>query len=105
MNLISRSPCLRLAAAIHYNKRSVIDSRKIEENVYFRKIAVALLFKGAYLFHRTSCNSFCLKSMVLNEQRHLQSFQSFLINVLILQYHNSNCSYSISKVNFLEEQL
>ena len=105
MNLISRSPCLRLAAAIRYNKRSVIDSRKIEENVYFRKIAVALLFKGAYLFHRTSCNTFCLKSMVLNEQRHLQSFQSFLINVLILQFHNSNCSYSISKVNFLEEQL
>ena len=31
-----------LAAAIHYNKRSVVDSRKIEEDVYLRKTIAAL---------------------------------------------------------------
>ena len=29
-----------LVATIDYNKRSVVDSRKIEEYVYFRKIIV-----------------------------------------------------------------
>ena len=35
---------LTVVASIHYNKRSVVDSRKIEEYVYFRKTIVALLF-------------------------------------------------------------
>ena len=34
-----------LVATIHYNKRSVVDSRKIEEYVYLRKTIVALLFQ------------------------------------------------------------
>ena len=55
-----------LVATIHYNKWPVIDSRKIEGHVYLRKIILALLFKGAYLFHRTSGINFCLKSTVLN---------------------------------------
>ena len=53
-----------LGATVHYKKRSVIDSRKIEGYVYLRKTIVACSFKGAYLFHRTSCIDFCLKSTV-----------------------------------------
>ena len=37
-------------------------------------------FKGAYLFHRTSCNNFFLKSTVLNAQKHLQRSHSFMVN-------------------------
>ena len=33
-----------LVATIHYKKQSVVDLRKIEEYVYFRKTIVALLF-------------------------------------------------------------
>ena len=33
-----------LVATIHYNKRSLVDLRKIEEHVYFRKTIVALHF-------------------------------------------------------------
>ena len=40
-------------------------------------------FKVAYLFHRTSCSNLFLKSTVLNAQKHLQRFHSFIVNVLI----------------------
>ena len=67
-------------------------------------------FKGAYLFRRTSCNNFCLKSTVVNAQKHLQRSHSFMVN----QY--SEITFIVSKVlkrsavskrivNYLEEQL
>ena len=84
-----------LIANIHYNKRSVVDSRKLEGCcVYLRKTIVTLVPKGAYLFHRTSCNNFCL-----------HPFHSFMMNVLIWQIHNSNCSYSLSIVNFFRKAI
>ena len=38
--------------------------------------------------------------IVLNVRKHLQSFNSFMVNVLIWQFHNSNCSYSLITVIF-----
>ena len=56
-----------LIAVTHCNKRSVIDSRKFEGYcVYFRKVPAVLVFRGACLSHKTSCNIFCLKSAVSN---------------------------------------
>ena len=46
-------------------------------------------FKGSHLFHRTSCNNFCLKSTVLNALKHLQRSYSFMVNVLIWQFYSS----------------
>ena len=40
-------------------------------------------FKGAYLFHRTNCNNFCLESTVLNVQKHLQRSHPFMVNQYI----------------------
>ena len=37
-------------------------------------------FKDAYLFHRTSSNNFCLKSPLLNGQKHIQRSHSFMMN-------------------------
>ena len=45
------------------------DPKKIEGYVYLRKSIVALLYEGAYLFHRTSCSSFCLKCFVFNGRK------------------------------------
>ena len=59
-------------------KPSVVDSRNswfISEKALWR-----LSYKGAYLFHRTSCNNFFLRSTVLNAQKYLQRFQSFMVN-------------------------
>ena len=42
----------------------------VEQYVYLRKPLYPCSFKGAYLFCRTSCNNFCLKSTVLNPQKH-----------------------------------
>ena len=64
-----------LIAAIHYNKRSVVDSIA----------AVNFVWK---VF-----------------EKHLQASHSFMGNVLIWQFHNSNCSHPLSIVNVLEEQL
>ena len=50
-------------------------------------------FKVAYLFHRTSYSNIFLKSTVLNAQKHLQRFYSFIVNVLIGQFLNSSCSF------------
>ena len=52
-------------------------------------------FKGAYLFHRTKCNNFCLYPP-----------DCFMVNVLIWQVHNSNWSYSLlSIVNFFRRAI
>ena len=42
---------------------------------------------------------------MLNARKHLHYAHSFMVNVLIWQSHNRNCSYSLSTVNFLEEKL
>ena len=71
--------------------------------VYLRKAIVALLFYwGVYLFHRTTCSDICLKSSVLKE---LVATPLFVGECVNLQFHNSNCSYSLSVVNFSKEQL
>ena len=66
-----------LVATIHYNGRSVLDSRKIEEYVYLRKTIVALLFLKVPFYSTTN---FCLKSTVLNAQKHLQRSYSFMVD-------------------------
>ena len=69
---------------IHYSKRSVVDSRKFEGYcVWFfeENHCSRCSFKSAYLFHRTSCYNFCLHPSC-----------SFMVNVLIWQIHNRNCS-------------
>ena len=43
-------------------------------------------FKGAYLFHRTSCSNTCLKSAVLNVGKYLQPPHSLLVNMLICNF-------------------
>ena len=42
---------------------------------------------------------------VLNARKHLQSSHSVMLNVIIWQFHNSNCSYSLIAAIFLEEEL
>ena len=42
---------------------------------------------------------------VLNARKHLQSSHSLMVNVLIWQFHNGDCSYLLCTVNFLEVQL
>ena len=66
-----------LVAAVHYNKRSLVDSRKFEGYVYWKKNIVALLFKGAYLFHRTNCSNFCLRSTALNTRKYFPILSFF----------------------------
>ena len=58
-----------------------------------------------YLFHRNSCSNFCVKNTVLNARKLLEPSHFFMGNVLILQFGNSHCIYSLSPVDFLEEQL
>ena len=58
-----------------------------------------------YSIELVSYSNFCSKSAVLNVRMHLQSSRSFLVKMLIWQFHNSNCSYVLNKVNFLEKQL
>ena len=55
-----------LIALIHYNKRSVDDSRKLEGYcIYLRKAIVVLLL-------RTNCSNFCWKCTVLSTQKHFR---------------------------------
>ena len=50
-------------------------------------------FKVAHLFTRTSYSNSFLKNTVLNAQKHLQRFYSFIVNALIGQFLNSSCSF------------
>ena len=68
-----------LFATIHYNKRSAVDSRKSWRLCLFEENHGSLA-EGSYLFHSPSCNNFCLKSTVLNAQKHLQRSHSFMVN-------------------------
>ena len=68
-------------ATIHYNKRSVVDSRKSWRVCLFEEnYCSPALLKVPIRFHRTSCNNFCSESTVLNAQQHLQRSQSFMVN-------------------------
>ena len=67
----------------------MLDPKKIEGYVYLRKTIVALLCEGAYLFHRTSCSSFCLKSFVFNGRKALAAIPFFYgecVNLTISQH-------------------
>ena len=67
----------------------MLDPKKIEGYVYLRKTIVALLCEGAYLFHRTSCSSFCLKSFVFNGRKALVAIPFFYgecVNLTISQH-------------------
>ena len=58
----------------------------------FRKPLQPCFFKGAYLFHRSSCNDICSRSTVLNAQQHLQRSHSFMVN------QHSEITFSFSTV-------
>ena len=82
-----------LFAAIHYNKRSVVDSRISWRVCLFQENPLwPWSFGGAYLFHRTSCNNFFLNSTVLNVQKHLQRFHSFMVK------QHSEITFTFSKI-------
>ena len=81
-----------LVATIYYNKRSVVDSKKIEEYVYFRKTIVALL-RDTYLFHRTSCNIF-LKNRAVFKRLKAQTEIPYFHGEYVRQFHNSDWKYS-----------
>ena len=60
--------------------------------------------KDAYLFHGTSCSNFCLKTTVFeNARKHMRTFNSLMVNVLIWQYYNRN--WNLSTKNFVDGQL
>ena len=63
------------------------------------------LLKGTTYSAELYCSHFCLKNTVLNAQKHLQPSHSFMVNVLIWQFYNRNCSYSLSIAIFLELQV
>ena len=83
---------------VYFTKTSVTASglwlirENLKGTVFVRgKPLYSCSFKGAYLFYRTSCKNVCLHPS-----------HSFMVNALIWQIHNSNCSYSLSIVNFLK---
>ena len=84
----------------HFLQPSIITSGLwlIQENVKGVFIWEKPYCRPAFLFHRTTCRNFCLKSTVLNAQRHLQPSH---FNLAISQ---QQLQLSI-RVNFLEEQL
>ena len=80
---------------------------KDEDYVYFRKTIVALLFRGIYSFHWTSCNNFfkkyCVKcTKVLAEIPFFHERASW--NYLHF-FKNFKTHCGVCMVNFLEEQL
>ena len=73
-----------IVATIHYNQ-PFIDSRKMKGTVFiWGKQLLPCYFKGASLFHRTSCSNFCL-----------QPPHSFMVNVLIdkIDFIDSNSQW------------
>ena len=75
-------------ATIHYNKRSVVDSRKGWRICLFQENHCG----PAYLCHRTSWNNFFLKSTAFNAQKHLQRSHSFMVN------QHSEITFTFSKI-------
>ena len=76
-------------AVIHYNNWSVVDTKKNKRCSYLKKSIVAKVpiysteLVAIIFVYESICNH----------------------SIIIWQYHNSNCSYLLSTVNFLEEQL
>ena len=72
--IMSQEHLKRLMCQGHYKKLSMVDSRKFEGFVHFRKAIVAFSFKGTHFstFDRISYSNFCLKSIMLNARKHLQ---------------------------------
>ena len=94
-----------LAATIHIIASGLwLIREKLNDMFIWGKPLKTCSFKGVYLFHRSSCSNICLSSAVLNARKYLKPPHCLLVNVLICNF-NSNCSYSLSVVNFLEEQL
>ena len=54
--------------------------KKLKGTFIWAKSLYPCSFKDAYLFHRTSYNNFCLKSTLLNGQKHIQRSHSFTMN-------------------------
>ena len=87
-----------LFAAIHYNKRSVVDSRISWRVCLFQENPLwPWSFRGAYLFHRTSCNNFFFEKykstkMHKNAQKHLQRSHSFMVK------QHSKITFTFSKI-------
>ena len=80
-----------LVAFVQFKKREKNPWRSVNFSKERNKKPCS--FKVAYLFHRTSCSNFFLKSTMLNAQKDLQRSHSFMVNVLIWQFNNSNCSF------------
>ena len=83
----------RLVATIHYDKWSVVDSRKIGEYVSFGKTIVDCSFKGTYLFHRTSCNIFFFKKKCCVKCLNALTGIPFFHGECVKQFHNSDWKY------------
>ena len=109
-NHFKRSIYQKHCVYFHLLQPSIITSglwfirQSLKSIIIWEKILRSCSFTGAYLFQRTSCSNFCLKSTVLNVWKHLQLSHIFMVNVLIWQFHNSNCSYSLCIVNFFKLQ-
>ena len=98
---ISKAMCFftTLTVAIHY--RSIVDSKKFEGYFFiWGNQLQPCFFKGAFLFHRTTYSNVYWKSVLFNARKHLQSSHSFMVNVFIWQFHNSNCSCPLWTVIF-----
>ena len=59
----------------------------LKVSVYSTKIAAVVLFDK--------------KSVALNAPKHLPLSHSFMVNVMIRQFHKIKCSYPLNIVNFL----
>ena len=72
--------------------------KKIWKKIDSRKFEGYYIYSRKKVFHRTSCSKFCLESTLLNAQKHLQPTRSSMVNVLIWQFHNSNCRRGIVEI-------
>ena len=71
---------LTLSATIHYNKRSVVDSRKSWRVCLFQENHCGPALLKVSIFSTKLVAMFFLKSTVLNAQKHLQRSHSFMVN-------------------------
>ena len=82
-----------LFATVHYNKRSVFDSRKSWRTCLFQKnyCGPALLKVPIYSTELVAI-FFFLKSTAFNAQKHLQRYHSFMVN------QHSEITFTFSKI-------
>ena len=79
-----------LVAAIHYNKRAVIDSIKFEGYVCWKKNHRSSVFLKGRIYSTTLVAVICVWKVLC--EMHESTFPFF--HFLIWPFHNSNCSYS-----------